>query len=68
LAVPISACRLQDCLSANTYSPQKCEERMRQLYLCCQSMYETTDGRGESTACPMPSAVHRWLNLHPTSK
>ncbi|KAH9927755.1 DUF1903-domain-containing protein [Fomitopsis serialis] len=58
------ACELQTCLNKNTYKPEKCEEHMRNLYKCCQAMYEQTDGKGESTACPMPSAVQRWLKNH----
>ncbi|PCH35678.1 hypothetical protein WOLCODRAFT_80608, partial [Wolfiporia cocos MD-104 SS10] len=58
------ACALQACLNKNTYSPDKCDEHVRKLYKCCQSMYEKSGGQGESTACPMPSVVHRWLKNH----
>ncbi|KZT72380.1 hypothetical protein DAEQUDRAFT_755211 [Daedalea quercina L-15889] len=59
-----AACELQACLNKNTYKPEKCEEHMRNLYMCCQAMYEQTGERGESTACPMPSVVRRWLKNH----
>ncbi|KAI0035991.1 hypothetical protein K488DRAFT_42169, partial [Vararia minispora EC-137] len=62
------ACSLQDCLSVHTYSPEECQDRMRKLYECCEKMYEETDGNGESTACPMPSVVKRWLEAHPPSR
>ena len=61
--VPI-ACALQACLNKNTYSPDKCDEHVRRLYRCCWRMYQETDGRGESTACPMQSVVRRWLRSH----
>ncbi|ETW75345.1 hypothetical protein HETIRDRAFT_330691, partial [Heterobasidion irregulare TC 32-1] len=59
------ACSLQGCISKHTYAPNKCEDHIRKLYLCCQSMYEATEEKGRSTACPMPSAVRRWLKAHP---
>ncbi|KAA1476463.1 DUF1903-domain-containing protein [Dentipellis sp. KUC8613] len=59
------ACALQDCLSRHTYTPDKCETLMRKLYNCCDEMYRKTDDGGESTACPMPSVVRRWLKTHP---
>ncbi|KAI0295282.1 hypothetical protein BC826DRAFT_868808, partial [Russula brevipes] len=59
-----TACALQGCLSKNTYSPEKCAGHMRSLYECCQSLYEATKDRGESTACPMPYVVRRWLKAH----
>ncbi|KAH9037953.1 DUF1903-domain-containing protein, partial [Lactarius hengduanensis] len=62
------ACALQTCLSKNTYSPEKCAENMRNLYKCCQALYDVTEDRGESSACPMPSVVRRWLNAHPGSE
>ncbi len=37
---------------------------VRNLYRCCWSMYQQTDGNGESTACPMQSVVRRWLKNH----
>ncbi|TFK97330.1 hypothetical protein BDV98DRAFT_574657 [Pterulicium gracile] len=58
------ACALQTCLNKNTYSPDKCNERVKQLYLCCQRFYKETDDKGESTACPMPRVVERWLKDH----
>ncbi|KAI0048798.1 DUF1903-domain-containing protein [Auriscalpium vulgare] len=67
-ACQAEACSLQTCLSKNTYSPEKCDQHMRRLYQCCQSMYDATDDKGESTACPMPSVVRRWLKNHPESK
>ncbi|KAH9975582.1 DUF1903-domain-containing protein [Lactifluus volemus] len=59
------ACALQGCLTRNTYSPEKCTENMRNLYRCCQLLYDATGDHGESTACPMPSVVRRWLKVHP---
>ncbi|KAJ7119308.1 hypothetical protein C8R43DRAFT_901051 [Mycena crocata] len=35
-----TACALQTCLNKNTYKPEKCDDRLRQLYLCCQRMYD----------------------------
>ncbi|KAI0002286.1 hypothetical protein BJV74DRAFT_765827, partial [Russula compacta] len=61
------ACALQACLSKNTYSQEKCTENMRKLYKCCQVLYDATEDRGESTACPMPGVVRRWLDAHPES-
>jgi hypothetical protein len=62
-----AACALQDCISAHTYTPEKCQDRMRKLYECCAKLHTETDGQAESTACPMPSAVQRWLKAHPAS-
>ncbi|KAI9465186.1 DUF1903-domain-containing protein [Lactarius psammicola] len=60
------ACALQACLSKNTYAQEKCTEKMRNLYKCCQALYDdVTEDRGESSACPMPSVVRRWLKSHP---
>ncbi|KAH9965430.1 hypothetical protein BC827DRAFT_1126381, partial [Russula dissimulans] len=61
------ACALQACLSKNTYTQEKCAEYMRDLYECCRALYDTTEDRGESSACPMPSVVRRWLRAHPES-
>ncbi|CAL1716613.1 unnamed protein product [Somion occarium] len=58
------ACALQDCLGKNTYSPEKCDRYMRDLYKCCAKLYDETNDKGESTACPMPSVVRRWLRTH----
>ncbi|OCH93536.1 DUF1903-domain-containing protein [Obba rivulosa] len=63
-ACQAEACALQSCLNKNTYSPDKCDEHLRKLYRCCQTMYKQTDGKGESTACPMPNIVQRWLKNH----
>ena len=59
----ILACALQTCLSRNTYAQEKCAEHLRNLYECCQALYDATaaEGSGESTACPTPSVVQRWL-------
>ncbi|KIY45764.1 hypothetical protein FISHEDRAFT_48620, partial [Fistulina hepatica ATCC 64428] len=59
------ACDLHDCLNKNTYKPDKCDGFLRDLYLCCQLMYEETNGKGESTACPLPKVVDRWFKAHP---
>ncbi|EIW80235.1 hypothetical protein CONPUDRAFT_137537 [Coniophora puteana RWD-64-598 SS2] len=58
------ACALQGCLGKNTYSPEKCDEQMRRLYLCCQRMYDS-NSNADSHPCPMPSVVDRWLKSHP---
>ncbi|OSX61733.1 hypothetical protein POSPLADRAFT_1145226 [Postia placenta MAD-698-R-SB12] len=58
------ACTLQSCLNKNTYSPEKCDQHLRTLYKCCQSMYKQTEGKGDSSACPMPNVVKRWLKTH----
>ncbi|KIJ66075.1 hypothetical protein HYDPIDRAFT_110214 [Hydnomerulius pinastri MD-312] len=64
------ACALQSCLSSNTYSPEKCDEYVRRLYTCCSEMYKREGGTGnaESTACPVQSAVERWLKRHSVSQ
>ncbi|KAH9485837.1 Cx9C motif-containing protein 4, mitochondrial [Psilocybe cubensis] len=59
------ACSLHDCLKKHTYSPEKCDRHLRNLYECCQRMYDQTKGKGESTACPMPQVVARWIKDHP---
>ncbi|KAI0319805.1 hypothetical protein OF83DRAFT_1054351, partial [Amylostereum chailletii] len=61
------ACSLQNCLSSNTYNPEKCEDHMRKLYACCQSLYDDTGNKGQSSACPMPSAVRHWIKVHSSS-
>ncbi|TBU46650.1 hypothetical protein BD309DRAFT_888056 [Dichomitus squalens] len=58
------ACSLQACLKKNTYSPEKCDDYVRKLYRCCWAMYQQTDGKGESTACPLPNVTRRWLENH----
>ncbi|KAF8058651.1 hypothetical protein FPV67DRAFT_512476, partial [Lyophyllum atratum] len=65
-----AACDLQACLSKNTYSPEKCQSHLRGLYECCQRMYDEAAEQGkdvqpDSTACPMPEVVKRWLKDHP---
>ncbi|KAF8802597.1 hypothetical protein BYT27DRAFT_7112174, partial [Phlegmacium glaucopus] len=57
------ACSLQACLNKNTYSPEKCDRHLRNLYECCQKMYD--EGKGESTACPMPTVLKKWFKNHP---
>ncbi|KDQ56338.1 hypothetical protein JAAARDRAFT_132420, partial [Jaapia argillacea MUCL 33604] len=59
------ACELQSCLNKNTYKPDKCDKYMRNLYECCQALYEREGEKAESTACPMPGVVRRWLKNHP---
>ncbi|KAH7912701.1 hypothetical protein BJ138DRAFT_1147664 [Hygrophoropsis aurantiaca] len=67
------ACALQTCLSANTYSPEKCDRYLRELYTCCSEMYKSSSSQDAerkmevegSSACPMPSVVDRWLKTHP---
>ncbi|KAF9041805.1 hypothetical protein BDZ89DRAFT_944548, partial [Hymenopellis radicata] len=62
------ACNLHDCLNKHTYSPDKCDHLLRELYLCCQQFYDQTNNQGESTACPMPRVVKRWLTDHPPKR
>lgn len=59
-----TACNLQGCLNKNTYSPSKCDTQFRKLYECCGQMYDRTGDKGESTACPLPRVVRRWLKSH----
>ncbi|KAM6504047.1 DUF1903 domain containing protein [Amanita muscaria] len=59
------ACELQACLGKNTYKPELCDAYVRKLYLCCQKMYEETEEKGKSTACPIPNVIERWLKNHP---
>ncbi|KAH7889791.1 hypothetical protein F5I97DRAFT_1788854, partial [Phlebopus sp. FC_14] len=58
------ACALQTCLSSNTYSPEKCNEYLRQLYACCLEMYSREGANAGSTACPAQSVIQRWLRKH----
>ncbi|KAJ6626714.1 hypothetical protein B0H10DRAFT_1998256 [Mycena sp. CBHHK59/15] len=64
-ACQTEACALQTCLNKNTYKPEKCDERLRGLYMCCQKMHKDAGENAESTACPMPSVVKRWIKDHP---
>ncbi|KAJ3983931.1 DUF1903-domain-containing protein [Lentinula detonsa] len=57
------ACDLQDCLGRNTYHPEKCNNILRQLYECCQQMYKANP-QSESSACPIPNVVDRWMKDH----
>ncbi|KAJ7849245.1 hypothetical protein B0H14DRAFT_3669202, partial [Mycena olivaceomarginata] len=61
-----TACALQTCLNKNTYEPEKCDERPRAPYLCCQKMYDATPRGSDvnSTACPIPNVVKRWMKDH----
>src|SRR5258708_32092464 len=61
---PTLACELHSCLNKHTYEPEKCKDSIRKLYQCCQKMYETSP-QSESTACPMPKVVDKWLKAHP---
>ncbi|KAF8483683.1 hypothetical protein DFH94DRAFT_626015, partial [Russula ochroleuca] len=61
------ACALQACLSKHTYSQEKCAEDLRNLYKCCQALYDATESRGESTACPTPRVVQAWLKANSES-
>ncbi|KAI5887102.1 DUF1903-domain-containing protein [Schizophyllum commune H4-8] len=63
-ACQAEACKLQTCLNKYTYQPDKCNDNLKQLYKCCQKFYEETGEKGESTACPIPSVVKRWLKDH----
>ncbi|KIJ25508.1 hypothetical protein M422DRAFT_178936, partial [Sphaerobolus stellatus SS14] len=58
------ACNLQGCLNKNKFDPDKCQHLMRNLYTCCDRMY-SQDPNAESSACPIRSAVTRWLDRHP---
>ncbi|KAN0130737.1 DUF1903 domain containing protein, partial [Lactarius tabidus] len=59
------ACALQACLSKNTYAQEKCTEKMRNLYKCCQALYDATEDSGVSSTCQMPTVVRQWLKAHP---
>ncbi|KAF8344703.1 hypothetical protein F5887DRAFT_885910 [Amanita rubescens] len=59
------ACDLQSCLNKNTYSPERCDDDVRQLYQCCLRMYEETDAKGKSTACPSSNVIKHWIKNHP---
>ncbi|KAG1788325.1 uncharacterized protein HD556DRAFT_1245318, partial [Suillus plorans] len=71
------ACALQTCISANTYSPEKCDAHLKRLYQCCSKLYQDraesdgterhngSDQENISTACPMQKVVERWLKSHP---
>ncbi|KAG2136875.1 DUF1903-domain-containing protein [Suillus cothurnatus] len=71
------ACALQSCLSANTYSPERCNAHLKRLYQCCSKLYHDnaennvkervngSDQESISTACPMQMVVERWLKNHP---
>ncbi|TFK25388.1 hypothetical protein FA15DRAFT_617920 [Coprinopsis marcescibilis] len=63
------ACALQTCLNKYTYTPERCHINMRKLYQCCQQFYQTqsTQDKAESTACPLPHVVNRWLDEHGSS-
>ncbi|KAJ7328446.1 hypothetical protein DFH08DRAFT_883946 [Mycena albidolilacea] len=63
------ACALQTCLNKNTYKPEKCDERLRALYICCEKMYDDAPSGSDasSTACPMPNVVKRWIKDHPVA-
>ncbi|KAK7050602.1 Cx9C motif-containing protein 4, mitochondrial [Favolaschia claudopus] len=65
------ACALQTCLNKNTYAPEKCDNKLRELYTCCQTMYEKAEGQTvqpNSTACPMRNVVERWMKDHPRER
>ncbi|KAF7341201.1 DUF1903-domain-containing protein [Mycena venus] len=66
-ACQAEACALQTCLNKNTYKPEKCDERLRGLYGCCQQMYDNAPEGAEpsSTACPIANVVRRWMRDHP---
>ncbi|KAI0001033.1 hypothetical protein BJV77DRAFT_938856, partial [Russula vinacea] len=64
IVISFTACALQTCLSKNTYSQEKCAENLRNLYECCQALYDAIESRSESTACPAPSVVQAWLKAH----
>ncbi|KAG8696418.1 hypothetical protein FRC08_007158 [Ceratobasidium sp. 394] len=56
---------LKGCLNKNTYSPEKCDAQLRSLYECCAAMYEKSGENAESSACPIPRIVTRWLKNRP---
>ncbi|KIJ15624.1 hypothetical protein PAXINDRAFT_77194, partial [Paxillus involutus ATCC 200175] len=60
------ACALQTCLTRNTYKPEKCDEYLRKLYVCCSEMYRREGGNAEVAACPTLGVVERWLQKHPS--
>lgn len=58
------ACALQTCLSRHTYTPDKCDDYVQRLYMCCLDMYKTKGESARSTACPAKPVIERWLNRH----
>ncbi|KAG8966892.1 hypothetical protein FRC03_011077 [Tulasnella sp. 419] len=54
------ACSLQTCLNKNTYSPEKCDDKVMRLYQCCMNMYKQ-GSEATSTACPKREVVERRL-------
>ncbi|KAJ7579042.1 DUF1903-domain-containing protein [Mycena floridula] len=64
-ACQAQACSLHACLNKNTYKPEKCDSYVRELYECCQRMYEASGGQGDSTACPKKSTLDKWFKNHP---
>ncbi|KIM30476.1 hypothetical protein M408DRAFT_328059 [Serendipita vermifera MAFF 305830] len=60
------ACSLQTCLGKNTYSPEKCDDRVFALYQCCLQLYQVrADGDPvNTTSCPQQSVIKRWMQKH----
>ena len=59
-----AACKLQACLTKNTYNPERCEDCVRTLYECCKDMYACGKAQGvmmSSSACPVERVVDKWL-------
>jgi hypothetical protein len=42
--------------------PDKCDDLLKQLYLCCSSMYER-DPKASSSACASPEATREKLKM-----
>ncbi|KAG1866984.1 hypothetical protein C8R48DRAFT_600040, partial [Suillus tomentosus] len=59
------ACALQTCISANTYSPEKCDAHLKRLYQCCSKLYQDRAESNGRESCPMQKVVERWLKSHP---
>ena len=46
------ACRIQDCLAANGYQREKCEDYVTKLYQCCMQVYDSS--KRIPVNCPDP--------------
>lgn len=38
------ACSLHACLNKNLYTPDKCDDAVKKLYLCCRAMHKRESG------------------------
>ncbi|KAF8320401.1 hypothetical protein DL93DRAFT_2052864, partial [Clavulina sp. PMI_390] len=63
-----TACSLHGCLNKNTYKPERCDDYLKRLYVCCQNFYENRGDKAETPSCPMPSVVTRWMKKNAPEK